>query len=468
MTRKILAVILTAALIMVICGCSNVSPQPDNILSSETDDGSAVLHVLINAPSMHTLDSMGTKTYSIYDEVRRVAREYNKSHVDVSVEIESLPADSEERELRTRQLRAEILGGDGPDVYIMTDWPPIDQVTGINHFLTSIPADDTVFHDVAMSMRNGLFLDISQYYDADDGLDSEGLVSSIMDGGKIGDARYILPLRYTCPAVCAVGPALTSSEIDIDAMRASVGGFYGELLAKGNQTLAKNAARPGFPYPFFAFSDLFDYDKQNVTLSAEEVADYMRDFQSLVVLAQNTGSIGTPSALSEEDPLIFGSLEQVIGLVTGAESKGIKAEAFPLRSTDGELIAYVKTWGAVGVGCEHPQAAYDFLREFLSEESQWETERNGMMDFVDGCPVRPKAAGSEVVNELQWAHADEVRFTIKAEYEFEYSILQSTYAVTRSTSDSGGETRIYTASDLDIDVAAGDLINDLQYHIAEV
>ena len=47
----------------------------------------------------------------------------------------------------------------------------------------------------------------------------------------------------------------------------------------------------------------------------------------------------------------------------------------PMRTTDGDVVATVTYYGAVGSGCKNPELAYDFLRQFLLEDSQWEKNR---------------------------------------------------------------------------------------------
>ena len=173
---------------------------------------------------------------------------------------------------------------------------------------------------------------------------------------------------------------------------------------------------------------------------------------------------------------MFGSLERASSLIYDAENKGIEVEAFPLRSVEGQLIASIKTWGAISSNCANSDVAYDFLREFLLEDSQWETNRNGKTDYIDGVPVRPKAEENETVNTLLWTPMDQARFTIKEEYTFERSTLQALYNVTSNTSNFPEGTLLpsdfeivytYTASNIDIDAVAQELIDELRWHISE-
>ena len=62
------------------------------------------------------------------------------------------------------------------------------------------------------------------------------------------------------------------------------------------------------------------------------------------------------------------------------------------------MIATVTYFGAVGAGCRNPETAYDFLRQFLLADSQWEKNRKGMPEeqnpgiVAAGWPVRTQGS----------------------------------------------------------------------------
>ena len=69
----------------------------------------------------------------------------------------------------------------------------------------------------------------------------------------------------------------------------------------------------------------------------------------------------------------------------------------PLRSVGGDIIATVTYYAAVGSGCRNPELAYDFLRQFLLEESQREANRPERNHTK---PV--KGVASNTSNDLQY------------------------------------------------------------------
>ena len=148
---------------------------------------------------------------------------------------------------------------------------------------------------------------------------------------------------------------------------------------------------------------------------------------------------------------------------------------YPMRAVDGSVVADVILYGAVTSGCEHPEIAYEFIREFLGEKFQLQTERLTGLDFY-GWPVRTegsvvsmcKAAltfvGSEAVNSenitdsetpILDAQIDHVRFSIPLETEFARTVKK---LINQTTGK---------AFPTDIDQVAADWVKKLQTHADE-
>ena len=120
---------------------------------------------------------------------------YEEAHSNVDIKVDYLPTDEQERDVYLQQLRTEILQGGGPDCYLL----PTD-----NTLILDEPAQYTyvdvepLFSDVDLAMRNGLFYDITELYDADDALSKDALNTKIMDAGVVNGIRYVLPCVTMC------------------------------------------------------------------------------------------------------------------------------------------------------------------------------------------------------------------------------------------------------------------------------
>ena len=74
-------------------------------------------------------------------------------------------------------------------------------------------------------------------------------------------------------------------------------------------------------------------------------------------------------------PLYVGYLSDVLETIGVTRITGQQVEIYPIRANDGSIQASIAYWGAVGSSCSTPELAYDFLRQFLNEEFQWDIYR---------------------------------------------------------------------------------------------
>ncbi len=381
--RKLIAACLAPLLLLTACGESapreNDLPDiPVTELPQEAPSEPATLRVLSN-----TVDPSQSGPGMDF-ELRRLAARYQEEHENVTIEVEFLSTDSELRKNQVDRLRTEILAGKGPDIFLMSS---TCQTYDGSYYRKEF---EDLFPDVALAMRNGVFCDIRTLYDADEALGKEALDAAVMDAGVVRGARYVLPLRYNFPMVLADREALDDSGMNQKNMRRSVTGLYQELLEKGGPVWARGAL-PSIitdTEKMSVFSQLIDYDRAEVTLDAEEVETYLEQCAQLEPLRSPSwfgvqdisGQVLADKLFLDASnpdgmPLCVLDLFDTPQVAGAAKFLGKELTMFPLRATDGSLSAYVTFWGAVSAGCQRPRAAYDFLRLFLLEDSQWELAR---------------------------------------------------------------------------------------------
>ena len=365
--------------------------------SAAEDDGPVTLWVLAEDVGCSYNIGSWDRESDMRAVLKQLAKEYETGHEGVTVELEFLPSANdapEERERRLEQLRTEIIAGGGPDVYL----------------LPGSTGSSMLFPDVVQSMRSGLFYDISAFYDADDGLGKETLVTAVMDAGLVGEARYVLPLRYNCPVIYTTKTAIEGAGLNAEELASGVNSLYDALTATKDPDWTRYAWPWYYRGAFSVFPGLIDYDTQSVALTVQDVAEYLRRYQMLSsveisypqlsswdvyasrgVYPLTDGYVEYPGNQSIEDVfasagydgtimkdhalLYAGSLDEALDIAIVAQTVGMELEMFPLRAADGSLIAIVTYWGAVGAGSGHPELAYEFLRLSLLEDTQWERNR---------------------------------------------------------------------------------------------
>ena len=354
-----------------------------------------------------------------------IAKRMEKEHPGLTVRLDILPTDPQEREITLKQLRTKIMSGNGPDVFLLPTGNTLttDYTNEHLHRLTRNTEVEPLFLDVNQAMRSGQFLDLTTFYDGDPAVDTAALKRVIMDAGTVGNRRYVLPLRFNIPVICT-DPMLWES-YDISREKLTSGGpdLVWTLLEQAGG--APICAGVQLPTDLTLFSKTFDYEQEQLLLSPKALADYMRLYQRWRSAAVPGEQTLLQAALTEtmsyvEDPTWRSILEEpnkdlfrtirsyntlsnyvctdlhwstksfplfscsmADSLETLAVAKtyeaiyGEKREllCFPWRDSSGAVTANVTYWGAVGSGTAEPELSYDFLRQFLEEEFQWDAYR---------------------------------------------------------------------------------------------
>ena len=351
-----------------------------------------------------TWDRMGGQLYVL-------EKAYEEAHRDVDIQVDYLPTDPQEREVYLQQLRTQILQGGGPDCYLLPTGNTLilDEPTQYTYVTV-----DPLFADVELAMGTGLFYDISLLYDADDALGKDCLNTTVMDSGVVNGNRYILPLRYDIPVIYGDVQSLEAAGLNASLLTQDIGTIMEAVYATGDPLLAGGILREDLS----AFSDFIDYDSGNATIQEDDLVKYMENYQllksllgtryldnddaakeaELLFLATEDTVLLEPvnnkkfiychygpqfnnplssksKCISEYYPLWIGSMQDVFEYVPTAMYDDSQLSVTPMRTAAGEVVATVTYYGAVGSGCSDPELAYDFLRQFLLEDSQWEKNR---------------------------------------------------------------------------------------------
>lgn len=339
--------------------------------NKQTETEPATLRVLVEGGQRSSTDS-GTAEYRQLAVWRSLAEKFEADHEGMTVLIETLPAGEEEREIALKQLRTEIMAGAAPDVYLL----PVDAARelDLNVLLTGESMDlqmEPLFRDVEQSMHDGQFLDISEYFNNDTELDKDNLNLQVLDGGCVGEARYVLPLRYTLPIVAADSTAALSFD---DYQITTV---LGTLAEQTDPRLFSD-----FPFSYFnCFSALYDYEREKLLLSEEELVDFLRAYRDYKQATQplTLSSLSTVLLSYRQEgsfPIedgglcFFGLNSNFLDTVAIAKSQRKILQLHSIQAADG-TVADITFWGAVGSSCTQPQVAYEFLRMALSEDVQF-------------------------------------------------------------------------------------------------
>ena len=301
---------------------------------------------------------------------------FRVNHPDVNVDVEILPTDQNERKIRLQKLRTELMAGDGPDVFLLP--------SGSVRDTEKDALRDPLFSDVEMAMKNLYFADLSEYYDADEDLKKEELQQDVMNAGVLDGARYVLPMGFHMPVVCYNPANLEQGGLTEEDLNAPLGEFLEAALESGNARTQRSAI--AHPNSMLAlFQPLFDYETERLLLDRETVDAICQLRKQLDAASADLPPLqgyttglgfyltGFHFSLEKVDSYFMGNLYFAPELLGLGQVTGVDVKVTPLRTMSGEVAAEVTYYGAVSANCANPEAAYEFLRAFLSAEVQHQT-----------------------------------------------------------------------------------------------
>ncbi len=488
MKKQFLNIVL-ALVLMLLTGCQGGNSLAQSQPVVHTPEGTEVCLKILAENSQDLYDFRMGKVLDMLIE------EYSASHPGVTFEVEYLPCeekDADEREMRIEQLRYEILTGKGPDIYLMTNF----DYAYYKYDLRREP----MFTDVNMAMRNGAFLDISAYYNADDALIKEELKQEVMDAGTFGNARYVLPMAYDM-MVCYVDEDLAAQYgLDLGSVPPTA-----ENLQNAIYDAMIRTGEGGYRFclgwddllGLYPFGQILDYDSSEVLLKEDALVDWLRKNLEINVMWRQPKAKGASDQFTYTG-LNFATYYNSVDLTNPflIDTAGSSFEyaiinqiipqnydTYALRSNDGTVTAKVAWWGAVGSGCDYADVAYGFLREFLTRETQWDLQRpdqyseENLRPFCwDGIPVRTEGLvepmleryklcyGTEEVLAVEMTDED---FPILAE-KIDHVLFDSSYEREyRAMAGEWFDIKKGRFKEVDIDQFAADYIRDLEFFLAE-
>ena len=397
-----------------------------------------------------------------------MTEEFAKEHPNVSLRLEMIPKDEE----ALQRLRIQILAGKGPDVILM-------------------PRNAELISDPYQSMQNGLFVDISEYYDADPTLEKEELNETIMEAGVYDGKRYILPFYYDMPIAYIDVAQFEDQGGSMDWFDDGVMNLHSEKLDAGICLTNPSQNMHGFNF----LPEIFDYENQEVLITQEDIAQFLRTIQEIraTELADpselpHSGFLRRPSMDSitiyrktwrDYVSMYIGMMPESVTNAGFAKLSGIEIASIPVAAADGDLVADVSFYGAVLHGCDQPELAYELLRSALSSDTLfvalsflsegWSVRHAGSVDRLSN-----KGETIDTFNEIkrfyksdalpEVTEADIPFLNAKIDRVHFYTSLESNLSDiinTLNDPDTGAPT------DVDIDAVASEFVDELKWHLYE-
>lgn len=350
--KKLFSVLPVILLVMILSACGK--PQTDVSVWQEEPT------VAQENTSLTVFCMGGLKDSSM---IELAFNRYRDLHPDVSLELIMPESDATNQEANKelyQQVAAQIMAGEGPDVFII---------------------DDTVM-DVEKLVRQGHFADMEPFFEADN-FDWKPYNQTVMDGGVWNGKRFVIPLSYDFPLLITSRTALEETGFDITACKDYMG-FQEETtryLEDTTQTrqLFRNVLMITDVVPISGIS-VVDYDTQSIDLTS---STFQAGYQWRKTVEQrclnNFGDFQTDASLCGAAAVRDGHVlwsPAFLSALSGFynEFSAIKtideAVMMPIRDISGGIQAKIKYPVAVRANSGNLQNSYDFIKILLSSEVQ--------------------------------------------------------------------------------------------------
>ena len=340
-------------------------------------------------------------------------------------------------------------------------------------------------------MQNGLFVDISEYYDADPTLEKEELNETIMEAGVYDGKRYILPFYYDMPIAYIDVAQFEDQGGSMEWFDDGVMNLYSEKLETGICLTNPSQNMHGFNF----LPEIFDYENQEVLITQEDIAQFLRTIQEI-----RATELADPSELPYPTFLRTPAMDAIclyqktwrdyvntyIGMMPEAvinagfsKMSGIEIASIPVAAADGDLVADVSFYGAVLHGCDQPELAYAFLRSALSSDTLfvalsflsegWSVRHAGSVDRLSN-----KGETLDTFNEIKrFYKGDTLPEVTESDIPFLNAKIDRVHFYTSLESDLSdiintlNDPNTGVPTDVDIDAVASEFVDELKWHLYE-
>lgn len=301
------------------------------------------------------------------ESARFLASGYQKQYPDVTVKVEALPTEAEEREAAVKKIQTQTMAGEGPDIFLLpTRYGNMD-----------IEEKEPLFENINKVADAKVFLDLSPYMEKDKNFRAEDYQEVIFQAGRHEEKQYLLPLSYRLPVMY------------IEKNRASANGLSSLAPSCKVEELKKkieSTENPGFQYVGCSLirktsenylASLIDYENQTVGLEKKELLQIIEEEAAFM---KNCPTY--TKAVKEHTAVVEEGISEVEFHVQNTTFPVDYQEGVFLTPEDknGQILAEIPYYAAVNRGCSLPEEAYRYVMLFLDKNFQAGSE----MDFGEG------------------------------------------------------------------------------------
>ena len=319
-------------------------PETRGAAKSEKKDDDDTITITIVCPEMPVSDKNDLR-----DMYRLLHDDYN-----VELKFEYLVDDSnngyaEYKSMLTR-IRAEVMAGEGPDVFILPTW---DVRRYYDDNFNLLERQEPLFPDVEDAMRNRIFLELDDYLAKSDIINMNDHRSSIMDAGKVDGRQMVMPLLFDFEMQLLDGNQLENPDFTYTDF---------ESYVSAADSLVHGTMGDGFNWFHHVLAEYIDYDNEKLNITPDELAHNLE--QSWNILKKKADS-GAPY---EDENFYYATFDDYFFYAW----KNSEGQAVPvyIPNVEGGITAMVNMYAAINANTEYPEEAFKVLELLFSENLQ--------------------------------------------------------------------------------------------------
>lgn len=295
--------------------------------------------------------------------VNKLIKDIKEQGGPENVTVEIIEGQGEEREGALTRLRAELMAGDGPDVFLVSQ----KQYTNSN-----------LFKFVEKKMEDSIFLPLDAYIEKAEFMDTSRMQPAVLNGGKNTKGQQMLiPLRYTFPA--AIFPA---AEVELDLSKS----YSLENMIDGSNPVLTAALASWwneegtFTGLSSALGRKADYKKETLAVSQDEFRDIIHQLLGFNGKIDENGFEDIKKGIAQTDLWLY-------QLAISNKKWGRQPVAFiPFFNRQGGVTAKVRDFIAVNGNSKNPAGAF-WIVDYITGEEQFLSSELHMYLNSHGLPI---------------------------------------------------------------------------------
>ena len=347
--KRFLALILVMIMLISLVGCKNNLAE-ESAPAEESNPG--VVTILAHSETKTFMEKF--KAYVLHE------------YPDIELEFEYLSTDSLsdalEYETQVQRLRAEIMAGKGPDIFLL----PTGDIVSSSEDGSEEAYFEPLFADINEAMYNRVLLPVDEYLKDAKHYRPENYPAAVMEAGRSDEGQCVFPLQYSYNLLLLDKTQMADPEFEYTCIE--------DILSSDDKNMVDAFTAKGQNMASAYIADIADYSEGELLVTEDDIR-FMLEFATM-----NTGFGGEMELLH---PLYgFPFIEMSPPLIQVYENYKDIAYPMYMPNKEGGITAKITSFAAINANTDAPEDAFKVLDLLYSDVIQLEKPYNEYGDYI--------------------------------------------------------------------------------------